>query len=437
MKIIKNQILAKNGQGFVLIQPEQADDMWHLYNLISNGDKIRSSTYRNVVRTSNTGSTVKNRVKLNLCIAVEKVEYDNEECSLRITGKNVEENEHVKLGQYHTIAVDINQKIRIDKEAWDTIHLDRIKEAADPCAKADVAAVVMQEGLAHVCLVMPSVTVTKARIERRMPKKGQLNQGHSKAMAKFFEDIYEAINKHIDFTVIRCVLVGSPGFLKDDFMDFLNDTARRRGNVSMIQNKSKFLKVHATSGHKNAIEQALMCDSVKSQLLDVKAVAEVRALDRFYEMLAVDENRAAYGFAAVKYADENMAIDELLVTDKLFQNAPADVRKKYVSLFESVQEHGGKVYTFSSMHVSGEQLDQYTGIAATLRFPLIQSNDLLECDDDSSSDSSSEDDLVLDDDDNFNQSSTMQYGANDFRRRLSSADETELEGYDINLDGFI
>jgi hypothetical protein len=29
-----------------------------------------------------------------------------------------------------------------------------------------------------------------------------------------------------------------------------------------------------------------------------------------------------------------------------------------------------QVFIFSSMHVSGEQLDQYTGVAATLRFPL-------------------------------------------------------------------
>ena len=28
------------------------------------------------------------------------------------------------------------------------------------------------------------------------------------------------------------------------------------------------------------------------------------------------------------------------------------------------------MYVFSSMHMSGEQLDQYTGVAATLRFPI-------------------------------------------------------------------
>lgn len=37
--------------------------------------------------------------------------------------------------------------------------------------------------------------------------------------------------------------------------------------------------------------------------------------------------------------------------------------------------HGGLVYVFSSMHVSGEQLDKFTGVAATLRFPCPDVDD--------------------------------------------------------------
>jgi protein pelota len=59
-------------------------------------------------------------------------------------GKNIEENEHVKMGQYHTIDIEVNQPLRIQKERWDAVYLERLKEAADPSAKADVAAVVMQ-----------------------------------------------------------------------------------------------------------------------------------------------------------------------------------------------------------------------------------------------------------------------------------------------------
>ena len=176
-----------------------------------------------------------------------------------------------------------------------------------------------------------------------MPKKGQLNNGHPKAMNKFFEDIYDAIRKHLNFEVMRCVLVGSPGFLNDDFLKFLNQQAVRRGDSALIHNKSKFLKVHASSGRKRAIEEILLSEEVKSQLEDVKAVEEVRALERFHNMLSNDQDRAAYGYREVNYADENLAIDELLVTDKLFQAAVVEERIKYVALVESVQEHGGKV----------------------------------------------------------------------------------------------
>ena len=36
----------------------------------------------------------------------------------------------------------------------------------------------------------------------------QLNQGHSKAVHKFFLDIYTALKLHINFSIIKAVLVG-------------------------------------------------------------------------------------------------------------------------------------------------------------------------------------------------------------------------------------
>lgn len=69
-------------------------------------------------------------------------------------------------------------------------------------------------------------------------------------------------------------------------------------------------------------------------------------------------------------ADDQLAIEELLVTDKLFMSANIQERRMYVNLVEAVRNHGGKVFIFSSLHVSGKQLDMYTGVAASLRFPL-------------------------------------------------------------------
>jgi stalled ribosome rescue protein Dom34 len=72
-------------------------------------------------------------------------------------------------------------------------------------------------------------------------------------------------------------------------------------------------------------------------------IHQVRALERFYNTLSIDQDRAAYGFREVFYANQNLAIDELLVTDKLFKSAAVEERKKYVNLVESVKENGGKV----------------------------------------------------------------------------------------------
>jgi len=59
----------------------------------------------------------------------------------------------------------------------------------------------------------------------------------------------------------------------------------------------------------------------------------------------------------------------------LFRCSDVPLRKEYVKIVDSVREAGGDVKIFSSMHISGEQLDQLTGIAAILRFPMPELDD--------------------------------------------------------------
>ena len=140
--------------------------------------------------------------------------------------------------------------------------------------------------------------------------------------------------------------------------------------TALLKQRSKFLKAHTSSGYKKAIDELLGNPDFRTQLNQVKAVDEVKALQSFYDALSSDPDRACYSFAHVAHADDQLAIDTLLVTDKLFKSANFSQRGQYVALVESVKEHGGRVVVFSSMHVTGAQLDLYTGVAATLRFPL-------------------------------------------------------------------
>ena len=67
-----------------------------------------------------------------------------------------------------------NRKFTLTKFLWDAVHLSVIKTACDPTAAADVAAVIIQEGLANVCLLTSSMTHVKQKIESSIPKKGKV-----------------------------------------------------------------------------------------------------------------------------------------------------------------------------------------------------------------------------------------------------------------------
>ena len=53
------------------------------------------------------------------------------------------ENEHVKLGAYHTLELEPHRAFTLEKPCWDALDVERIKQACDPAASADLAAVLI------------------------------------------------------------------------------------------------------------------------------------------------------------------------------------------------------------------------------------------------------------------------------------------------------
>lgn len=77
--------------------PEESEDMWHSYNLIAEGDAVTASTVRKVQIESSTGSSSSNRVRTILTISVENIDFDTQACVLRLKGRNIVENQYVKV----------------------------------------------------------------------------------------------------------------------------------------------------------------------------------------------------------------------------------------------------------------------------------------------------------------------------------------------------
>ncbi|KAK7087533.1 protein pelota-like [Littorina saxatilis] len=381
MKLVSKYI--DKGAGSVTLIAEEAEDMWHAYNIVTVGDTLRSTTIRKVTTESATGSVNASKVRTTLTIKVETIDFDTQACVLRVKGRNVCENQYVKLGAYHTLDLELNRPFTLAKHEWDSVSLQRIEEACDPTQNADLAAVIMQEGIAHVCLVTNSMTLVRAKIETNIPRKRKgLCEQHTKGLHRFYDQIIQAVLRHVNFDVVKCILIASPGFVKDQFAEYMLNQAVKQDLKVLTENRSKFVLVHASSGFKHSLKEVLNDPAVTARLSDTKALGEVKALDDFYQMLQNDPDRAFYGVRHCEKAADLQAIETLLVSDELFRSQDVQQRKRYVRMVDSVQENGGTVKIFSSLHVSGEQLGQLSGVAAILRFPIPDNDEDDESDQD-------------------------------------------------------
>ncbi|BBM98230.1 protein pelota [Marchantia polymorpha subsp. ruderalis] len=324
MKLVRKDFV-KDAAGFVKLVPEEPEDLWHVYNLIAPNDHISAVTVRKVNRETSSGGNEAERVRLKLEVKVETVEYDNVAAVLRVRGKNMAENEHVRLGAYHTLEIDQQRPFVLTKSNWDSIAIDLLKEACDPAASADVAAVILQEGLANICLLGQSVTTTKARLETSIPRKrGAAIAGYDKALNKFFENVLQGVLRHVDFSIVKCLIIASPGFTKDQFYNYMMLEASRRELRNIIENKSKIVLAHSSSGYKHSLKEVLAEPAVMAQIKDTRAAKEVKVMQDFFSMLSQDSARAFYGPKHVEAAQERIAIQTLLITDELFRAGSVD-----------------------------------------------------------------------------------------------------------------
>jgi protein pelota len=80
----------------------------------------------------------------------------------------------------------------------------------------------MQEGLANVCLVTNCMTIVRAKIDLGIPRKrkGSVSQ-HEKALQRFYDTVLQAVLRHVNFDVVKAVVVASPGFVKDQFLEYM------------------------------------------------------------------------------------------------------------------------------------------------------------------------------------------------------------------------
>lgn len=368
----------KDKSGKIVLIPQDKEDLWALYNVIAKTDLITLRTFRNVKKGggkaaagSTTAGTITKKL-LRLTLRVESVDFTPSDEVMRVKGRTTTQNDDVPLGSYHTAELQLGQKLTIYKDLWDVIALQTIEKSCSMAAKAEIGAVVLEEGVAHICLLTDSMTVLKTKIEKSIPKKRRGDSSaHDAAIDKFLETTAKSTIRDLDILKLKAILLVSPGTTAKQLYDKIIGIAVQEQNKPLVKAKTKFVIAHSSTGYLQGLEEALKSPEIQKKLSDTKFQRNIALFDEFSKLLNEDQGKAWYGEEeTAKAAAIPGAIKVLMITDSLFKSDDINKRKYFVNLIDKVKETGAEVAIFSSLHSSGEQLNQLTGIAVILNYPI-------------------------------------------------------------------
>lgn len=350
-------------KGVVKILTESLNDLWVLYNVVQPGDRIEGKTLRRVVlRDGDKGE----RKSMYLGLHVEDLAFHESSNRLRVKGRiYAGPDDLVSMGKYHTMNVEPHQKYTFLKEEWLDYQLDRLRAAARPVAETRMLVVAIEKGEAVLGLVSNYSLSPTTTIHENIPGKRYkkfAKDAVSNAWSAFYEGVEMAANEVVSREPVDLVIVAGPGFIKDDFAERL----RKR----FPDWAAKVRLAQASSASDSAIQEVLRQDAVVEMAKDQRVVVETRLMDEFVRRLGKEEGTIAYGLKEIQTATEMGAVEKLLIADRRFRDATEAKRRALDHLLKTVEMGGGTIYIVSSMHPAGEQLMDFGGIVALLRFRI-------------------------------------------------------------------
>jgi protein pelota len=347
---------------FAKVMPESLDDLWHLYNIVVERDEVYARTSRQTKPDDQYARPAKaKRVAVNLGVQVEKLFWDRVLNRLRITGIVCDAPERLSInGSRHTLNITVNKPLTIVKKQWQKHHLDRLKRASKVTA-APLTIVSIDDEEFCVGVLRQYGVEAKAGERTKLPGKFEAEK-RTKEKQKFFGRALKALRETWSSINSPVVVIG-PGYIKDDFADYLRKEAR---DVAKVVIGVKGVNSAGLSG----IQEALRSGILSNMLEHMRVANEMAVMEEFLGRLGKGKNDVTYGFDDVEKAAGYGAVEKLLVADSSLRETSEEQRRELELLMKSVEDARGEIMVLSTENEAGTKLLSLGGVAALLRFPL-------------------------------------------------------------------
>ncbi len=341
---------------------ENIDDLWHLYNLISPGDKATAKTSR-AVKQQNKGERPKDakRKVVTLTLQVDKTAFDRVMNRLRINGIIVESPEEIEAkGRHHTLNISEGHVITIEKNRWMKHHLKRISTAKDiDTIPIIIIAIDDQESGISVLrrFGFDEQHFIRANLAGKFEPKKRENSKR-KYFNKVSKDLSNTWKKHKS----PIVIVG-PGFIKNEFANYVKEH-----HVELSPHIASIKSV--SYGGLNGVYEALKVGIIDNIAKNIRAREETKIIEDVLKRLGQGRKDVTYGLEDVNNASNYNSIKKLIVSVQLLREANDEKRIQLEDIMNNVESQGGNVMLISDQHEAGNKLSGLGGIAAILRYSI-------------------------------------------------------------------
>lgn len=352
MKIINED----EKEGIVEIVPETLDDLWHLSHIVEVGDNASSKTTRRI--QDNTGDKIRSdrgvKKTFYLGLDIENISFHLFTGKLRLTGVITRGPEDlIPLGSHHTLEVKLNTPITIKKTRWPKWAIKRLNQAIDASKKLSAIIVVMEDDTATIGLMRQFGIEYYGPIKGHVSGKRIIDKNRQKNIVQFYEKVIDSITK---FDSIQNIVIAGPGFVKNDFYDYLKDKHADLAKISIIESTG--------AGGRNGISEVLKKGTVEKLTSENRVALEMGAVNKLLTEIGKNSSKVVYGLKQTQEAINMGAVSLLLILDT---NVASQDMGGAMDMVENMK---GEVMVISSEHDGGKQLESLGGMAAILRYEI-------------------------------------------------------------------
>ena len=351
------QIIYQNiKEGDFKIKITTKDDLWHLSQIVEEGDIVSGTTLRKIKISGESEKAVSNKKPVHLSIEVERIEFAKFSDVLRVLGTVTLGPEDVPQGSHHTFELELNTIFTLHKDKWMKFQLDRLNEAVNEKSSKIMVVIVDRDSVGFALLKNYgfdflneiSGDVEKKEYDKKQPSK------------EFFSEAVEELIAYVKRYDIKSLIIASPAFWKEDFLKILSKKNSAIAKLSVLAT--------CNDTGQNGVEEVLKRPEVKSVLAKERASKEIELVEKLLYEISKD-NLAAYGIKEVKKAAELKAIKTLLILDSyLIEARQSGKYKELDELMRMIDSLGGEIVIISSEHEGGLKLKGLGSIAALLRY---------------------------------------------------------------------